>query len=153
METGLRSQAHQKAGSLPVFVQSAALCYRIERGRPEVLLITTRRSRRWIIPKGWLIKGLSPRQSAAHEAWEEAGVSGVCGKTPLGRFSYVKNRPGTGAAMFLVDVFPLQVQRVSRSFPEIAQRKRKWCAPKKASHHVDLPELAALLRGFAPKLN
>ncbi|KIC43776.1 NUDIX hydrolase [Ruegeria sp. ANG-S4] len=141
------------ADTLPVLSQSAALCYRIEKGKPRILLITTRRSRRWIIPKGWLNEGLTPSQSASREAWEEAGVVGLCERRPIGQFTYVKNRSGKGAAMVMVEVFPLYVQRVSTRYPESDERKRKWFSPKKASHRVPFPELAALLQGFGPKLN
>ncbi|WP_170473569.1 NUDIX hydrolase [Ruegeria arenilitoris] len=146
-------QASAKVANLPVFEQSAALCYRFTKGKPEILLITTRRSGKWIIPKGWPTKGLTSGQSAALEAWEEAGVSGMCANAPLGQFSYVKTRSGVGPAQFVVDVFPLHVRRLSAKYPENDVRRRKWYSPKKASHRVILPGLAVLLQGFAPKLN
>ncbi len=153
MDIGQTIRADLSAGSHAVFVQSAALCYRIDSGKPEVLLITTRRSGRWIIPKGWRVKGLTSCQSAAHEAWEEAGVSGLCAKSPLGQFCYTKTRPGKKSAHFVVDVFALHVQQISARYPESGERRRKWCSPKKASQRVAFPELAALLQGFTPKLN
>ncbi len=136
------------SGALPVYAQSAALCYRTNDGLPEILLITTRRARRWIIPKGWLINGLTPSETAAREAWEEAGVLGQCGSESLGRFAYIKNRPGKPSALCLVDVFPLHVQRSEAHFPEAGERRRKWVSPKKASSKVASPDLAALLGGF-----
>ncbi|MEN9850080.1 MAG: hypothetical protein RL128_243, partial [Pseudomonadota bacterium] len=56
--------------------QYGALCWRMHRGKVEVLLITSRDTGRWVIPKGWPIDGLAPAQTAAREAWEEAGVEG-----------------------------------------------------------------------------
>ena len=145
---GLSAENLSLSGALPVYSQSAALCYRIMDSQPEILLITSRRSRRWIIPKGWLINGLTPSETAAREAWEEAGVLGLCGTDSLGRFAYVKNRPGNDSALCLVDVFPLHVQGLEAVFPEAGQRRRKWVSPKKASLKVASPDLAALLRGF-----
>ena len=72
-------------------VQYAALPYRVNgRARPEVMLVTSRRGRRWIIPKGWPIKGLKPPKSAAREAYEEAGVRGTIGSKSIGSFIYEK---------------------------------------------------------------
>jgi len=132
----------------PVLPQSAALCYRIERGGTEVLLITTRRSRRWIVPKGWLINGLTPAETAAKEAWEEAGVEGKCSSDKLGQFTYLKQRPGQGIVLCVVDVFPLYVRSLASSYPEKTERSRKWCSPKKAASKVRSPDLAAILRSF-----
>ncbi|KIC41307.1 NUDIX hydrolase [Ruegeria sp. ANG-R] len=148
LNAGLSAENLSLSGALPVYAQSAALCYRTKNGRPEILLITTRRSRRWIIPKGWLINGMTPSETAAREAWEEAGVLGTCGSEALGRFAYVKNRPGKASALCLVDVFPLHVQRLEAHFPEAGDRRRKWVSPKKASSKVASPDLAALLGGF-----
>ena len=140
----------RKTRHLPVLQQSAALCYRIELGRPEVLLITTRKSRRWIIPKGWLINGLSPSETACQEAWEEAGIRGLCEAQAVGRFYYQKNRNKKGPVLCAVDVFPLLVQSVASRFPECRQRDRKWFSPKKAASKVNSHELALLLRKLEP---
>ena len=148
MNDGLSTGSFALSGALPVHAQSAALCYRVETGQPRILLVTTRKARRWIIPRGWLINGLSPSQTAAREAWEEAGVPGACGTESLGRFAYVKNRPGKASALCLVDVFPLQVKRLETRFPEADERRRKWYSPKKAARRVASPDLAALLLGF-----
>lgn len=139
-----------KTGNTRVLPQAAALCYRLRKGRPEVLLVTTRTSRRWIIPKGWLIGGLTPAETAAQEAWEEAGVIGQCALDKVGRFSHLKRRCEQGAALCLVDVFPLHVQSVASDFPERGERKRKWCSPEKAAQKVASPELAILLCSFRP---
>ncbi len=144
----LSAEGLSLSGALPVFTQSAALCYRIKCGAPEILLITTRRAQRWIIPKGWLINGLSAPETAAREAWEEAGVLGKCGTESLGRFAYVKKRSNNASALCLVDVFPLYVQQMETRFPEAGKRRRKWYSPEKASAKVSSPELAALLDGF-----
>lgn len=145
---GLSTESLSLSGALPIYSQAAALCYRVDAGQPQILLVTTRRARRWIIPKGWLINGISPSQTAAREAWEEAGVLGVCGTERLGRFAYVKNGPNKASALCLVDVFPLHVRQMATHFPEAGERRRKWLSPKKAAQRVASPELASLLRGF-----
>ena len=148
MIDGLSREGLSLAGALPVYTQSAALCYRVKADGPQILLVTSRRAGRWIIPKGWLINGLNPHQTAAREAWEEAGVSGLCGTESLGRFAYVKNRPNKPSALCVVDVFPLYVQHLAAQFPEVAERRRKWFSPKKAAQRVASADLASLLRGF-----
>src|SRR5271170_8084788 len=89
-------------------VQYAALPYRLSsRDRTEFLLITSRETRRWIIPKGWPQKGRAPHRSAAREAFEEAGVRGKVGKRSIGTFSYGKRRKNGDVVLCTVRVFPL----------------------------------------------
>ncbi|MGI9369703.1 MAG: NUDIX hydrolase [Ruegeria sp.] len=141
----------KKARNLPIAPQVGALCYRYEKGKPQVLLVTTRETGRWIIPKGWLIDGLFPHQAAEQEAWEEAGVTGDCDCAILGRYSYLKERTGKGVILCQVDVFPVHVHNIASDFPERAERKRKWISLKKAALRVTEPDLAEILRGFKPK--
>jgi 8-oxo-dGTP pyrophosphatase MutT (NUDIX family) len=78
-------------------VQYGALPYRFTpHAALEILLVTTRQTRRWIIPKGWPIKGLRPAKSAAREAFEEAGVRGKISAKPLGLFTYEKSLDEAG---------------------------------------------------------
>jgi 8-oxo-dGTP pyrophosphatase MutT (NUDIX family) len=129
--------------------QFAALPFRYsEAGGIEVLLITSRETRRWVIPKGWPIKGLSPARSAAREAFEEAGLEGVVSDRSIGSFQYRKRmRDGTSVACD-VDVFPLEVTRQHESWPEQGQRDIQWFGAKEAAAAVDEPELARMLRSF-----
>ena len=73
-----------------VRTQFAALCYRVKAGKPQFLLITSRGTGRWILPKGWPIADQSPGQTVQTEAWEEAGVTGVVDERPIGIYSYIK---------------------------------------------------------------
>lgn len=100
--------------------QYGALPYRFhEDGTLQVLLVTSRRTRRWIIPKGWPIKGLPPAKSAAREAFEEAGVLGKVGSSALGKFSYRKLYEATNQSVECeVVVFPLRVDRQLATWPE-----------------------------------
>ena len=87
-------------------VQYGALPYRLSAGsRPQFMLVTSRETRRWIIPKGWPKKGKSPHHSAAREAFEEAGVVGAIARRPVGTFSYEKRLRNGGAVVCQVRVF------------------------------------------------
>ena len=74
----------------PEFVQTAALCLRDSRKGPEVLLVSSLTSKRWILPKGWPMEGRTLAQAALQEAWEEAGVTGVVETAPMGHFSLIR---------------------------------------------------------------
>ena len=125
--------------------QCGALCWRLHRGHVEVLLITSRDTGRWIIPKGWPHDGKTAAGAAAQEAWEEAGVEGLVTEAPLGLYSYDKMlKPGT-ALPCIVTVFALRVARLRRRFPERRERRRKWFDAAKAARKVAEPELRALL--------
>lgn len=125
--------------------QLGALCYRFRRGRPEILLITSRDTGRWIIPKGWPMDGMTPGQSAAAEAWEEAGVTGRVEEHCLGIYPYFKTTGPKSGFDCMVAVYPIEVTALRDDYPEKGQRKRKWLPPRKAAAKVSEPELAALL--------
>ena len=131
-------------------VQYAALPYRIQDGAVEVLLITTRRTKRWIVPKGWPIDGLSPSASAAREALEEAGISGVIDPTPLGRFHYMKELREREAVPCRVEVFALKVTRQRKHWQEQDARECRWLNTAEAAQFVEEPELRRLISRFAP---
>ena len=120
--------------------------------RFEILIVTTRQSRRWIVPKGWPIKRLTPSKSAAREAFEEAGVRGKIGARPIGNFRYKKAADENGAeADCEVKVFPLLVKRQSAAWPESAQRVAQWVDPDKAISLIREPELKSLVAAFAKR--
>ena len=129
--------------------QFGALCWRMHRGRVEVLLITSRDTGRWVIPKGWPINGKTPAESAAQEAWEEAGVRGQQMNEALGLFSYDKQRGDKDALPCVVSVFPLRVVELAAQFPERKERRRRWFGAEKAAKLVAEPELRALLQRLA----
>src|SRR5215475_7152261 len=121
-------------------VQYAALPYRVNgSARPEVMLVTSRETRRWIIPKGWPQKGKTPRQSAASEAFEEAGVVGAVGRRPIGSFSYRKRLKRGVIVDCEVRVFALKVKRQYKSWPERGQRRSAWHAPADAARLIREP--------------
>jgi 8-oxo-dGTP pyrophosphatase MutT (NUDIX family) len=127
--------------------QVAALCWRRGAAGIEVLLVTSRETGRWVIPKGGLVEGLDEPTSAALEAEEEAGVRGSIAPRPVGEFSYLKRhrvRP------CVVGVYPLVVETVLEDWLERDQRRREWVSPSVAAERVSEPELKAILKRFAP---
>jgi 8-oxo-dGTP pyrophosphatase MutT (NUDIX family) len=133
----------------PNRVQSAALCFRTGKRGKEVLLITSRERGRWILPKGWPINGLDGAGTAAQEAWEEAGVKPLkVNKKSLGQFHYDKILGNGASAPVEANVYSIEVDKLSDSYPEADERKRDWMAPNKAAELVEEPELKAILRAF-----
>lgn len=135
-----------------VRVQYGALCYRIDDGKVQVLLITSRRTGRWILPKGWPMADRDGAGTARQEAWEEAGVVGACSRKNIGLYFYDKVMEEGDDIPCVVEVYPIRVRRLAGSFPERSQRRRKWFSPKKAANLVWEPELKQLLRKIDPKL-
>jgi 8-oxo-dGTP pyrophosphatase MutT (NUDIX family) len=119
----------------------------------EILIVTTRQSSRWIVPKGWPIKRLTPSKSAAREAFEEAGVRGKIGARSLGMFRYRKLAGERNGAEpdYEVRLFPLLVRRQSATWPEFGQRDVQWVDPEKAMTLVHEPELKAIIEKFAKR--
>jgi 8-oxo-dGTP pyrophosphatase MutT (NUDIX family) len=118
----------------------------------EILVVTTRQSRRWIVPKGWPIKRLTPSKAAAREAFEEAGVRGKIGARAIGNFRYKKAAEENGAqANCEVKVFPLLVKRQSATWPECGQRVVQWVDPEKAISLIREPELKSMVAKFAKR--
>lgn len=133
-----------------VRTQFAALCWRITKGRVEVLLISSRNTGRWVIPKGWPMDGLTPAEAAAQEAWEEAGVTGRIGPQAVGVYSYIKPMDWTNMPC-LAMVFPLKVKTEHHIWPEAHQRKRRWFGRRKAATRVYEDELRQLILQFDPR--
>jgi 8-oxo-dGTP pyrophosphatase MutT (NUDIX family) len=118
-------------------------------GRRLVLLITSRETRRWVIPKGWAEKGVAPHEQAAREAFEEAGLQGEIGVKPIGSYRYLKRLQGGQTVPCRVDVFPLTVDHRLDDWPEKGQREATWLAPADAAALVDEQGLVALLLELA----
>ncbi len=131
----------------PEMLQTAALCLRHSDEGTQVLLITSRGTGRWIIPKGWPMRGLDAAQAAAVEAWEEAGVRPVAPpEQPIGSFVYRKLRRSGLPVRVRVLVYPLEVADLAESFPEAGERRRIWVSPEEAAKMVAEPGLQAILR-------
>ena len=132
--------------------QYGALPYRLRPGsRPQFMLITSRESRRWVIPKGWPKKGKSPQHSAAREAFEEAGVVGAVDKRSVGSFSYEKRLKRGAVVVCDVRVFPLEVRHQSKRWPEKQERVIRWLSASQAAEKVEEPMLRRIIGRLARK--
>lgn len=129
--------------------QCAALPFRRRDGELQVLLVTSRETRRWVLPKGWMEKRLAPHALAAKEAFEEAGVVGEVERRTIGRYDYLKRGPRDRVTPCSVRVFPLRVERLLDDWPERRQRQRRWFSPAEAAMAVEEGGLVTLLLELA----
>lgn len=128
--------------------QIAALPWRRRGEEVEVLLVTSRETKRWVIAKGNRMQDLKDSAAAAQEAYEEAGVQGDITCDPIGVFHYDKRMKDGRMVPCVVDVYPLEVLIQLGSWPELEQRKRQWMSREQAASSVDEPELAEIIRSF-----
>ncbi len=128
--------------------QIAALPFRKRRGKVEILLITSRETKRWIIPKGWPMKGLKNYNAARLEALEEAGVKGRMCKKSIGHFEYLKRLKTGEDKLCRVSVYSLQVNAVLRNWMEKDQRTRCWFSARQAVRLIQEQQLKKLMSDF-----
>ena len=132
--------------------QIAALPYRAESDALDapirILLITSRETKRWVIPKGNVSSGAVLHRAAAAEAEEEAGVIGAVCPTPLGSYRYRKRRKNGASLMVDVEVFPLAVSRELGMWKESHERERRWFSLQDAADAVEEDDLRDLIRSF-----
>jgi len=135
----------------PARLQVAALPWRRSpRKGLRFLLITSRDTGRWVIPKGWPMKNRSDAEAAAREAWEEAGLRGTVSERSIGLYTYQKTLGPGRRVPVAVRVFPLEVREMVQRYPETGQRRMKWVGPQRAADRVAEPDLKALIRDFDP---
>lgn len=132
--------------------QYGALPYRMGRGGLEILLVTSRDRGRWIVPKGWPIDGLSPSETAAREAMEEAGVTGHISPDSMGGYRYDKRLKDDTIRHCAAEVFAMEVTEQRDSWPEQHQRRREWFDIEQAIERVAEPELRELMRRLREQL-
>ncbi|MFA3916433.1 NUDIX hydrolase [Ruegeria hyattellae] len=133
----------------PEAVQVAALCVRGREKKQEVLMITSRGSGRWVVPKGWPIDGKTGAEAAVQEAWEEAGVlAEQVDEDPVGSFDYGKGLKDGTTQPVRVSVYRVRVDTLVDEFPEAGQRERRWMPPGEAANLVAEPKLQDLLRAL-----
>jgi 8-oxo-dGTP pyrophosphatase MutT (NUDIX family) len=137
METTRMQQVLQQAGAIP---------YSVIDGDVRVLLVTSRDTGRWLIPKGYVEDGETPATAATKEAYEEAGIKGILeSDTPLGFFTYFKRLKSGEDTPASVQVFLLRVEKQCKKWPEKKQRTLAWFSPEEAAELVHEPGLAMLL--------
>lgn len=134
----------------PKSIQMAALCYKTEASEKKVLLVSSRDTGRWVIPKGWPMAGKSSAETALQEAWEEAGVqAGDVAAQPLGAYTYNKRFESGWSQPVRTLVYPVCVTQLEKPYPESHERTRIWVDPLEAANMVQEPELKQLLVDFA----
>jgi len=135
----------------PKRVQFAALCYRRHAAGDgmEILLLTSRDTGRWVIPKGWPMGNKPAHVVAGTEAREEAGVTGIVEHDPLGSFSYGKAMPEGLVLPCEVQVHAMEVTGAVKDYKEKGQRRLEWVRPREAETRVAEPGLKKLIRAFA----
>ncbi len=132
--------AIRQVGALPI--------RKLRGGGLEVLLVSSRETGRWVIPKGWPAKRLSDAKAAAREARQEAGVTGKISELPIGGYRYRKRMPGGLVRVIDVDVYVLRVKKQRKSWREKRERKRVWFPQDEAAKKVREPRLRALISDF-----
>jgi 8-oxo-dGTP pyrophosphatase MutT (NUDIX family) len=135
-----------------VALQFGVVPVRLDGEELRILLVTSRETRRWVVPRGNPIRNLSPEQSAAQEAYEEAGVRGAVCSPPIGSYRYDKKKRSGVVVPTEVRLFTMIVEEELDSWPERNQRERRWFAPDEAAAAVDEADLKLLLRGVPASL-
>jgi 8-oxo-dGTP pyrophosphatase MutT (NUDIX family) len=138
-------------GGKPCRLQVAALPWRKTTDGVEVMLVTSRDTGRWVLPKGWPEFGEQFCEAAAREAGEEAGLKGAISSQEAGRYYYTKGLAGGDSVRCEVLVYPLEVDDVADKWKEKGQRKRKWVSPAKAADMVAETDLGKMILAFASK--
>ncbi|MGB3386711.1 MAG: NUDIX hydrolase [Pseudaminobacter sp.] len=144
----IAEQVRRLFGGMPSRVQVAALPWREHAGTIEVMLITSRDTGRWVLPKGWPEGGEQLFESAAREAEEEAGLTGTMAQLEFGRYFYGKRMPSGMERRCEVLVFPMKVTAAAAKWPERDERQRKWFPASHAARLVQEQDLGELIERF-----
>jgi 8-oxo-dGTP pyrophosphatase MutT (NUDIX family) len=138
-------------GKLPSMArnQLAVIPFIMHQGQPLILMVTSRETRRWIVPKGWQEKKVTDRDQAGREAFEEAGVAGILSDKPIGSYRYDKRLKDGRVKVLEVAVYSLEVTELLDDWPEMDERERRWMTPAQAAMAVREGALAALLLSMA----
>ncbi len=151
MKQGKKAPKPKKKSDRPSTprLQYAALPWRVsEEEGLEILLATSCDTKRWVIPKGWPMKGRKPHIVAAIEAQQEAGLHGKIEKSKIGEFDYEKRMKGGGLVDCHVEVYALEVERQRKKWPEKGQRVTFWFPYSVAAEQVDEPGLREIILKF-----
>ncbi|MCF8240599.1 MAG: NUDIX hydrolase [Melioribacteraceae bacterium] len=127
--------------------QSAVIPYKIENNEISILIITSAKKKRWVIPKGIIEDGMKPSESALKEAIEEAGVSGNVAKQPVGIYKYDK-----WGGTCTVEVFPMEVKKVFERWDEDF-RDRLWIKLSEVENYIEENDLLKLIQKFSNEIN
>ena len=122
-----------------------------DKGKLRILMVTSRDSGRWVMPKGWPMSGKKPWRAAEIEAMEEAGVLGEIATEELGTYVYPKKLDNGKCVDCKVRLYPMHVQTLLKRWPERKQRRRRWFSVKKAAASVREPQLRRLIKSLEDK--
>jgi 8-oxo-dGTP pyrophosphatase MutT (NUDIX family) len=150
----MKQSKSKKSQKSAIRLQYGVLPFRWnKRNGLQILLVTSRETRRWIVPKGWPIKDLKPAESAAREAYEEAGIRWTVKARSIGSFLYDKRLADPDMMVSCeVKLFALAVERQERDWPEKGQRDSKWVSIDEALHLAGDAGLKDVIQGFAERL-
>lgn len=129
------------------FSQSAVIPYQIDDGQIKIMLITSRKRKRWVIPKGVIERPLTPAESAVKEAWEEAGITGQINSASIGTYKYQK-----WGGTCQVRVYLFEVEQVLNAWPEDNLRSREWVSAEEAARRVDEAQLKEMIQALPTRL-
>ena len=129
------------------FNQSGVIPYRRSKDGLEVLLITSVKKKKWVIPKGFIEFNLSPFESAKKEAYEEAGILGTNETIELGYFA---NQKSIGICH--VKVYAMEVTEMLEDYPDKILRKRKWFTIKEASSTIQVKEISEMIASLQSRI-
>jgi 8-oxo-dGTP pyrophosphatase MutT (NUDIX family) len=132
--------------------QCAALALREADGEVQVLLVTSRETRRWVLPKGWTERRHTAAAQAAVEAFEEAGIRGAIARKPIGSYAYLKRIEDGRTLPCKVDVFAMQAVEELEDWPEKSERQRRWFSLPEAAMAVEEGGLVTLMLQLARPL-
>ncbi|MDS9466519.1 NUDIX hydrolase [Paracoccus sp. MBLB3053] len=149
MKGNFRERLGRLMGRKPPEIQVAALC--LDSSNGKVLLVTSRGTGRWIVPKGWPMPGISLADAALQEAWEEAGVRGKVNQNSIGRYKYDKEQDRGFSIPIEVHVYQVDVKSLADDFLEVKERKRRWYKPERAAELVAESGLKEMLRALPSK--
>ena len=130
--------------------QAGVIAYRVVDEKIQVLLVTSRETARWIIPRGNIAAGSTPAQAAKREALEEAGLKGaITSSMPLGMYTYFKKLPSGEARAATVEVYLLRVKEQVKKWPDKRERKCAWVSLAEAVEIIEEPGVVPLLNRLA----
>lgn len=148
MHSQMAERMRRLFGSVPCRLQVAALPWRMGEAGVEILLITSRDTGRWVLPKGWPEAREPLSEAAAREAVEEAGLTGTISHIEAGRYFYAKGLASGEEVPCEVLVFPLQVEAMAEKWKERRERERRWVTAPEAAGMVKEPDLGEIIALF-----
>jgi 8-oxo-dGTP pyrophosphatase MutT (NUDIX family) len=142
-------RARRLFGETACRLQVAAMPWRRTADGIEIMLITSRDTGRWVLPKGWPERGEDFWHAAAREAGEEAGLTGIVEPREVGRYFYAKARADGDEVPCEVMVYPLEVTAEASKWKERGERTRQWMPAHEAAGQVAEIDLGELIEAFA----